>query len=128
MAHSFLALLAGLAATVAVQAALAVLVRRAVPGWPGAAQAGSAFVGPFVYLGSAFLAGAAGGFVTAWAAQVELLAHVLVLAIGVLLLAATSAVQQRGRMPAAVLIGMVALTPLGAFAGGLVRLRMWGYF
>lgn len=122
--HSFLALLAGLAATVVVQAALAALVRRAVPGWQGAPQAGSAFVN----LGSAFLAGAAGGFVTASLAQLQLLAHVMMLALGVLLLAAANAVQQRGRMPAAVLIGMVALAPLGVFAGGLMRLRMWGYF
>jgi len=127
MVHSFVALLAGLAATVALQAALAALVRRVAPGWSG--KAGAATAGPaFVSLGSAFLAGAAGGFTTAWAAELNPLGHVMVLAIGVLLLAGVSAVQQRGKQSLAVLLTLVALTPLGVLAGGLMRLKMWGYF
>jgi hypothetical protein len=125
--HSFLALLAGLATTVAVQAALAALVRRAVPGWSDKAAAvtpGSAFVS----LGSAFLAGAAGGFFGVWIAPGNPLGHALVLAIGVLLLAGASAVQQRGRLPVTLLLAQVAIAPLGVLAGGLLRLKMWGYF
>ena len=56
------------------------------------------------------------------------LGHVLVLAIGVLLLAGVIAVQQRGRAPVTLQLALVALTPLGVVAGGLLRLRMWGWF
>lgn len=124
MLRAFATLISGLLVTVAVQAALAAFVRWMAPGWRNSRTAASAFV----TLGLGFLAGAAGGFVTAWLAAGNPLGHVLVLAIGVLLLAGVTAVQQRGRMPVALQLALVALTPLGVVVGGLLRLRMWGWF
>ncbi len=80
----------------------------------------------FVNVGYSFLAAAAGGYVTAWIAQKNPLIHVLALAITVLLLAALSALQQRGQQPLWYALMLVALTPLGVLAGGLVRLRVLG--
>lgn len=122
--RAFATLLTGLLVTVVVQAALAAIVRSAVPGWKQAATAGAAFVG----LGSAFVAGAAGGFVAAWMAAINPLGHVLVLAIGVLVIAGFAAVQQRNRQRVALQLAFVALMPLGVLAGGLLRLKLWGYF
>ena len=48
--------------------------------------------------------------------------------ITVLLLAALSALQQRGKQPIWSMLTLVALTPLGVLAGGLVRLRFPEYF
>ena len=50
-----------------------------------------------VNLGYSFLAAAAGGYVTAWAAKANPLYHILALGIVVLALAALSALQTRGR-------------------------------
>jgi hypothetical protein len=61
---------------------------------------------------------------TAWLAQANPLVHVLALAITVLLLAALSALQQRGQQPVWYMLTLVALTPLGVLAGGIVRLRV----
>ena len=72
----------------------------------------------FVNLGYSFLAAAAGGYVTAWIAQNNPLIHVLALGIIVLLVAALSALQQRGQQPVWYVLTLVALTPLGVFAGG----------
>jgi hypothetical protein len=124
MLRAFATLLAGLLITVVVQAALAAVVRSVAPSWKQTATAGAAFVD----LGSAFVAGAAGGFVTAWMAAINPLGHVMVLAIGVLVMAGFAAVQQRNRQHMAVQLAFVALTPLGVFAGGLLRLKLWGFF
>lgn len=124
MLRAFATLLTGLLITVAVQAALAAIVRSVVPSWRQTATVGAAFVS----LGSAFVAGAAGGFVTAWIAAINPLGHVLVLAIGVVVIAGFAAVQQRGRQRVSVQLALVALTPLGVLAGGLLRFKLWGYF
>jgi hypothetical protein len=51
---------------------------------------------------------------------------VLGLGIIVLALAALSALQSRGKQPIWYQLSLVAITPLGVLAGGLVRLRVLG--
>ena len=123
--HAFLALLGGFATMAALVAVITALLQKLTPGWVserGAPKPGYIFVN----LGYSFLAAAAGGYVTAWIAAHNPLVHVLALAITVLLLAALSALQQRGKQPVWYMLALVALTPLGVFAGGLVRLRVLG--
>jgi hypothetical protein len=121
--HAFLALLAGFGTMAALVALITALLQKLTPGWigePGNPKPGYVFVN----LGYSFLAAAAGGYVTAWIAEHNPLIHVLALAITVLLLAALSALQQRGQQPVWYMLTLVALTPVGALAGGLVRLRV----
>ncbi len=123
--HAFFALLCGFATIAALVAVITTLLQRLTPGWvseKGLPKPGYIFVN----LGYSFLAAAAGGYVTAWIAAHNPLVHVLALAITVLLLAALSALQQRGEQPVWYMLALVALTPLGVFAGGLVRLRILG--
>ncbi len=123
--HAFLALLAGFAVMALMVIALTALLTRLVPSWTGAQgkpQPGYVFVN----LGYSFLAAAAGGYVTAWAAVSNPLVHVLALGIVVLALAALSALQSRGKQPIWYLLSLLALSPLGVLAGGLVRLRVLG--
>ena len=123
--RAFLALLAGFATMAALVALITALLQKLTPGWigePGKPKPGYVFVN----LGYSFLAAAAGGYVTAWIAQRNPLIQVLALAITVLLLAALSALQQRGQQPVWYMLTLVTLTPLGVFAGGLVRLRVLG--
>jgi hypothetical protein len=51
---------------------------------------------------------------------------VLALGIIVLALAALSALQSKGKQPIWYQLALVALTPIGVLAGGLVRLRVVG--
>ena len=123
--HAFLALLAGFGTMAALVALITALLQKLTPGWigePGNPKPGYVFVN----LGYSFLAAAAGGYVTAWIAEHNPLIHVLALAITVLLLAALSALQQRGQQPVWYMLTLVAITPLGVLAGGLVRLRVIG--
>jgi hypothetical protein len=123
--HAFLALAAGFATMVLLVIVLTVLLTRMVPGWTGAEgkpQPGYAFVN----LGYSFLAAAAGGYVTAWAAAANPLIHVLALGMVVLALAALSALQSRGKQPIWYALTLVAISPIGVLAGGLVRLRVVG--
>ena len=123
--HAFLALISGFATMAALVAVITVLLQKLTPGWVGeTGKPGSGYI--FVNLGYSFLAAAAGGYVTAWVAQHNPLFHVLALAITVLLLAALSALQQRGQQPIGYMLSLVALTPLGVLAGGIVRLRVRG--
>lgn len=123
--HAFLALVAGFATMAALVALVTILLRKLTPSWVGpTGDPGAGYI--FVNLGYSFLAAAAGGYVTAWLAQANPLVHVLALAIAVLLLSALSALQQRGQQPVWYLLTLVALTPVGVLAGGLVRLRMLG--
>lgn len=123
--HAFLALASGFATMAILVTILTVLLQRFTPDWADS----TASLRPgytFINLGCTFLAAAAGGFVTAWIAEHNPLIHVLVLAIAVLLLAALSALQQRGKLPVWYLLALVAISPIGAFIGGLVRLRATG--
>ena len=125
VARTFLALAAGFAVMALLVAAVTALLARLVPDWEQ--QQGSprsTYV--FVTLGASFLAAAAGGYVTAWMAAANPLVHVLVLGIAVLALAALSVLQEKGKQPILYQLALVALSPLGVLAGGLVRLRVLG--
>jgi hypothetical protein len=123
--HAFLALAAGFAVMAALAIALTALLERMVPSWSDkSAKPQSGYV--FVNLGSSFLAAAAGGYVTAWAAVANPLIHVLALGIVVLALAALSALQSRGKQPIWYQLALVAISPIGVLAGGLVWLRVLG--
>ncbi|HET7103619.1 MAG TPA: hypothetical protein VFI20_05990 [Terracidiphilus sp.] len=123
--HAFLSLGAGFA--VAIAGALGL---RGLLGWLApslaATQARPGLSYTVVNLGASFLAGAAGGYVTAWTARGNSLVQVLALALIVLALAALSALQGRGQQPIWYQLAQVALSPVGVLAGGLVRLRMTG--
>jgi hypothetical protein len=123
--HAFLALLGGIATMAVLVMAVTAALSRLAPSWVGdEGRPGPAYV--FVNLGYSFLAAAAGGYVTAWAAGSNLLVHVLALAVVVLALAGLSALQMRGRQPIWYQLALVAISPLGVVAGGLVRLRILG--
>ena len=123
--HAFLALLAGYATVALLVIAITALLTRLTPKWAGAEgrpQPGYAFVN----VGYSFLAAAAGGYVTAWLAAGNPLVTDLVLGIVVLAMAALSAMQSRGKQPIWYQLSLLALSPLGVLAGGLVRLRVLG--
>ena len=123
--HAFLALLAGYATFAALVIALTALLARLVPSWVGS-EGKPQFAYVFVNLGYSFLAAAAGGYVTAWVAAANPLIHVLALGMVVLALAALSAMQSRGKQPIWYALALVAISPIGVLAGGLVRLRVLG--
>ena len=123
--HAFLALVAGFAVMALLVILLTALLTRLVPSWvatDGKPQPGYIFVN----LCYSFLAAAAGGYVTAWAAAANPMVHVLALGIVVLALSALSAMQQRGKQPVWYQLSLVAISPLGVLAGGLLRLRVLG--
>ncbi|HEV2484994.1 MAG TPA: hypothetical protein VGT08_05635 [Terracidiphilus sp.] len=123
--HAFLALAAGFLTMAVLVAVLTALLVRLTPSWVGEErkpQPGYIFVN----LGYSFLAAAAGGYVTALLASANPLYHVLALGIIVLALAGLSALQAKGKQPVWYQLTMVALTPIGVLAGGLVRLREIG--
>jgi hypothetical protein len=123
--HTFFALVAGFAVMALLVIALTQLLTRMVPSWTDAGgRLQPAYV--FVNLGYSFLAAAAGGYVTAWAAVANPLIHVLALGMAVLALSALSALQSRGKQPIWYQLAQVAISPLGVLAGGLVRLRVLG--
>jgi hypothetical protein len=123
--HAFLALASGFAVMAALVAALTALLARLAPEWAGESpRPGAGYA--VVHLGGSFLTAAAGGYVTAWVAAANPLFHVLALALVVLALAALSALQSRGRQPIWFQLLLLALTPVGVLAGGLVRLKVAG--
>jgi hypothetical protein len=123
--HAFLALLAGFGTMAFLVLGMTALLTRMVPSWTATErrpQPGYVVVN----LGYSFLAAAAGGYVTAWTGKGNPLVLVLGLGIIVLALAALSALQSRGKQPIWYQLSLVAITPLGVLAGGLVRLRVLG--
>jgi hypothetical protein len=125
MVHAFLALLAGMATIAVLSIGMNALLRSLAPEW--VAQQGRPSLGAtIVQLGSSLLTAAAGGYVTAVVAHANPLVHVLALGIAVLALAALSALQAKGKQPVLFQLAMVATTPLGVLAGGLLRLRVLG--
>ena len=123
--HAFLALAAGFVTMAVLVGVLTALLMRLTPSWVG--DEGMPRPGYiFVNLGYSFLAAAAGGYVTSWVAAANPMYHVMALGLIVLVLAAMSAMQSRGKQPIWYQLTLVALTPLGVLAGGLVRLRMLG--
>lgn len=123
--RTFLALVSGFATVVLLDAVLTEVLRRLAPDWTTEGEK----LGPApmsARLGSSFLSGAAGGYVTAWLASSNPLVHVLVLGIVVLGLTGLNALQMRGKQPVRYALAVVALTPLGVLTGGLVWLRVTG--
>src|SRR5580698_4792556 len=123
--HAFLALAAGFAAMAALVIVITALLTRLTPSWVGE-QGKPHFDYVIVNLGYSFLAAEVGGYVTAWVAAANPLVHVLVLGIIVLALSAMSALQSKGKQPIWYQLSLVAISPLGALAGGLLRLRVLG--
>ncbi len=106
-------------------AVLTALLARLTPSWVG--EQGNPKPGYiFVNLAYSFLAASAGGYVTAWIGATSAMQLVLALGIVVLALAALSAMQARGKQPIWYQLTLLALTPMGVLAGGLVRLRVLG--
>lgn len=124
MVHAFLALAAGFATMTILVMVVTFLLARLTPDWAAEGKPRPGYM--FVNLGYSFLAAAAGGYVTAWIAAANPLIHVLVLGIIVLALSGLSALQARGKQPIGYALALVALTPVGVLAGGLVRLRVLG--
>jgi len=123
--RAFLALLAGFLTTILCAAIAAALLKRLTPSWASEqSRPEPGYV--LANLGYTFLAAAAGGYVTAYVAGGNPLYHVLMLAIVVLVLAALSALQSRGRQPVWYQLALVVAAPLGVMAGGLLRLRILG--
>ncbi len=123
--HAFLALAAGFATMAVLVAVLTALLARLTPSWVG--EQGNPKPGYiFVNLAYSFLAASAGGYVTAWIGATSAMQLVLALGIVVLALAALSAMQARGKQPIWYQLTLLALTPMGVLAGGLVRLRVLG--
>jgi len=123
--HAFLVLAAGFITMAILVAGLTALLTWLTPSWvseQGKPQPGYISVN----LGYSFLAAAAGGYVTALLATANPLYHVLALGIIVLALAALSALQSKGKQPIWYQLTLLALTPIGVLAGGLVRLRVMG--
>jgi hypothetical protein len=124
-AHAFLALAAGFAVIMLIALGLRGTLQICAPSLTAIAERpGLGYT--IVNLGASFLAGAAGGYVTAWTAAANPLVHVLALALITLGLAALSALQVRGQQPVWYQLAQVALSPVGVFAGGLIRLRVLG--
>lgn len=122
--HAFLALLSGFAVIALLVLLMTALIARLAPSW---AKDGPPEPGYMVVnLGYSFLAAAAGGYVTAALARGNPLVHVLALGIAVLALGALSALQAHGKQPIWYALFLVAISPLGVLAGGLIRLRVLG--
>jgi len=123
--YAFLALLSGFVTMAVLVGGVTALLSWLTPEWvssEGKPRPGYVFVN----LGYSFFAAASGGYVTAWAARGSPLVLVLALCIIVLLLGALSALQARGKQPVWYQLTLVAIAPLGVFAGGLVRMRVLG--
>jgi hypothetical protein len=123
--RAFLALLGGFAAMAFVVGVITAMLVKLAPRWVG--QQGhprTAYV--LVNLGYSLAGAMLGGYITAWIARGNILAHVLALTLIMLLLAALSALQQRGQQPIWYQLLLVAVMPIGALLGGLLRLRITG--
>ena len=123
--HAFLALAAGFAAAMLVALGLRGVLQWLAPSFAGVSARPSLSY-TVVNLGASLLAGAAGGYATAWIAAADPLIHVLALALIILALAALSSLQSRGKQPIWYQLAQVALSPIGVLAGGLMRLRVLG--
>lgn len=125
--HAFLALLAGFGVMAAIAAGARLVLRSAVPGW--ASESGRSAAGRLIAnAGVAVVAGGGGGFVTAWLAPGNPLGHIVALSIAALAVAALNALVDRGRRPIVYQLALVVIAPLSVVAGGLLRLKLWGWF
>ena len=123
--HAFLALFAGFAAMAVILVVATAALTRLAPEWAGEpGQPRAAYV--LANLGYSLAAAIVGGYITAWSASDNPLRHALTLAIIVLLLAALSALQQRGRQPIWYQLLLMAITPAGVLLGGFLRIKIAG--
>ncbi|HUH62932.1 MAG TPA: hypothetical protein VLZ50_08045 [Terracidiphilus sp.] len=123
--RTFLALLAGFLTMAVLVGALTALLARFAPQWV-AEEGHPRPVYIAINIGYSFAAAIAGGYVTALMPSANPLILVLALAIIVLVLAALSALQARGKQPVWYQLTLVAITPAGVMAGGLLRLWILG--
>jgi Fe2+ transport system protein B len=122
---SIVALVAGFASMAVLVILLTAFLKRRFPEWVGVpARPGAAYVA--VNLAYSFMAAIAGGYVTAWIAWFNPMACVLFLAIVVLAMSGISALEARGKQPLWYQISLLAISPIGVVAGGLIRLRVMG--
>ena len=123
--HAFFALLAGFFTMTVIVVAITTIIARLVPSWvKDPNHPTGSYI--FVNLGYSFIAAAAGGYVAAWLGSGAPLAHTVVLAAVVLLIAALNALLSRGKQTLGYQIALVVLSPLGIIVGGLLRLRILG--
>jgi hypothetical protein len=123
--RAFLALLAGFLSMAVLVGVTTALLMKLAPDWVGDLGHPQPAYVTFNLMYS-LLAAMAGGYVTAWVAKGNPLIHVLALALIVLLLGALSVLQQRGMQPVWYQLTLLAISPLGVFAGGLLRIRSMG--
>lgn len=123
IAHSFLAILAGFITTVGLTG-IGTLLTKVLPGKRHTTEPNllTMAVHTFIGLASSLL----GGYVTARAATTGPLAHILILALVVLLMSGLSAIDMKGRQPAYYLLITFIIPPLAVLGGGLLRLRQMG--
>ena len=123
--RAFLALAGGFAAMVLLVGVATAVLMKLAPRWVGAkGRPSGTYIA--VNLGYSFIAAIAGGYVTAWIASENPLIQVLALALIVLLFSALSALQQRGKQPVWYQLTLLAMTPVGVFVGGWIRLKLTG--
>jgi hypothetical protein len=125
IAHSFLAILAGFITIVGLMGIATALFKRVAPNL----TRDDAPPDPFVMaanVGIGLVCSALGGYVTARYAQGNPLVHALMLALGVLLISALSALQMKGKQPIYYLLVLTIIPPLAVLCGGLLRLHQIG--
>jgi len=119
------ALLAGFATNLLLAFAFTKLMARNAAGRAGM-QRGVSAGRAAVDLGAAFVAGVTGGYVAGWIAHDDPMGGTLALAMVVLVMGAVSVLERRGKQPLGFQLAMVALSPVGVLAGGLLRLKVLG--
>lgn len=123
--HSFLAIGGGFLTMAALVAVTTFVLSKLAPDFAGDTAKPRLSYMLFNLVCSVLFA-AAGGYTTAWIAGGGALIHTLALALVVLLVSALSALQLRGKQPIGYQLALTALTPLGVFAGGMLRLKQTG--
>jgi hypothetical protein len=124
--YSFLAIGGGFLTMAALVAVTTFVLSKMAPDFVGDTDKPGLAYMLFNLVYSALFA-AAGGYVTAWIAKGGgALIHTLALALVVLLMSALSALQLKGKQPIGYQLTLTALTPLGVFAGGMLRLKQSG--
>lgn len=125
IAHSFLAILAGLITAVGLSGIATVLLKRLAPDLTRDDAPPDPFI-MAVNVGIELVCSLLGGYVTARYAQGNPLAHAFMLALAVLLLSALSAMQMKGKQPVYYLLVLTIIPPLAVLSGGLLRLHQMG--
>ena len=125
IAKAFFALFAGFLSMAALVAAATALLVKLAPDFVG--ERGNPRPA-YVLFNTvfSFFAAMVGGYVTALIATDNPLTQTLFLALVVLLLAALSALQQRGKQPIWYQLLLITITPMGVLLGGYLRLKITG--